>query len=42
MDAEKRMLIQMIRDYAPHMRWRDLTAKTMGELTTIYKTLRGY
>jgi hypothetical protein len=42
MDAEKRLLIRMVRDYAPHLKATDLARKSMRELTAIYKTLRGY
>ncbi len=42
MDAEKRLLIRMIRDYAPHLKFADLARKTMDELAAIYKQLRGY
>jgi hypothetical protein len=42
MDAEKRLLIRMIRDYAPHLKAADLARRPMAELTAIYKQLRGY
>jgi hypothetical protein len=41
-DTEKRLLIRMICDYAPHLKAADLARKTFGELAAIYKALRGY
>jgi hypothetical protein len=39
---EKRMLIQMIRDYGSTIKVAELRAMSMQELTAIYKSLRGY
>jgi hypothetical protein len=41
-DGEKRLLIRMIRDYAPNLKTADLERKTHMELAAIYKSLRGY
>jgi hypothetical protein len=41
-DAEKKLLIRMIRDYRPKLTKAELARKTFMELAAIYKTIRGW
>lgn len=42
MDAEKKLLIRMIRDYWPMVTKAELARKTHMELAAIYRSIRGW
>jgi len=41
-DAEKKLLIRMIRDYWPMVTKAELARKTHMELAAIYRSIRGW